>query len=213
MIFSKANFGTFSTSLAIQACGAGTGILTARLLGPVARGELATVILWPTVLSNLGLMGCNWVLAREIAKDPQRESDWAATGITVGMATALLYFLAGYFLLPVLLPSDRSYLVPVARLCLLLIPLDITNQVLLAIEHGRMRWRRYNLLRLSFFLFYLVLIGCIGVTRRYQVRWFVAAFLASQLLAVLLRISIQRKSLATGELHLDGCRHLLRAGV
>jgi O-antigen/teichoic acid export membrane protein len=213
VIFSKANFGTFSTSLAIQACGAGTGILTARLLGPVARGELATVILWPTVLSNLGLMGCNWVLAREIAKDPQRESDWAATGITVGMATALLYFLAGYFLLPLLLPSDRGYLLPVARLCLLLIPLDIINQVLLAIEHGRMRWRRYNLLRLSFFLFYLVLIGCIGVTRRYQVRWFVAAFLASQLLAVLLRISIQRKSLAAGELHLDGCRHLLRAGV
>jgi hypothetical protein len=65
VIFSKANFGTFSTSLAIQACGAGTGILTARLLGPVARGELATVILWPVILSNLGLMGCNWALARE----------------------------------------------------------------------------------------------------------------------------------------------------
>ena len=57
MIFSKANFGTFSTSLVIQACGAGTGILTARLLGPVARGELATVILWPVILSNLGIDG------------------------------------------------------------------------------------------------------------------------------------------------------------
>lgn len=213
MIFSKANFGTFSTSLAIQACGASTGILTARLLGPAARGELATVILWPTVLSNLGLMGCNWVLAREVAKDPQRESDWAATGFTVGLATALLYLLAGYFLLPLLLPSDRSYLLPVGRLCLLLIPLDIANQVLLAVEHGRMRWRRYNLLRLSFFLFYLVLICGLGVTRRNQVRWFVAAFLASQLLAVLLRLSIQRKSLTAGELDFGRCRHLLRAGM
>ena len=159
MIFSKANFGTFSTSLVIQACGAGTGILTARLLGPVARGELATVILWPVILSNLGLMGCNWVLAREVAKDPERECDWAAVGVAVGLATAVLYLLAGYFLIPLLLPSDRSYLLPVARLCLLLIPLDIFNQVLLAVEHGRMRWRRYNLLRLSFFLFYLTLIG------------------------------------------------------
>jgi O-antigen/teichoic acid export membrane protein len=213
MIFSKANFGTFSASLIIQACGAVTGILTARLLGPVARGELATVILWPMVFSNLGLMGCNWVLAREVAKDPERECDWAATGVAVGLATAALYLLAGYFLLPLLLPSDRRFLLPIARLCLLLIPLDIFNQVLLAIEHGRMRWSRYNLLRLSFFLFYLSLIGFIGVTRRAQIRWFVAAFLASQLLAVLLRIWIQRKSLAAGKLRFECCRHLLRAGV
>jgi O-antigen/teichoic acid export membrane protein len=213
VIFSKANFGTFSTSLVIQACGAVTGILTARLLGPVARGELTTVILWPTVMSNLGLMGCNWVLAREVAKDPGRESDWAAVGVAVGLTTALLYLLAGYFLIPLLLRSDRVYLLPVARLCLLLIPLDIFNQVLLAVEHGRMRWRRYNLLRLSFFLFYLTLIGFIGVTHRNQVRWFVSAFLASHLLAVLVRLWIQRESLAAGNLRFDGCRHLLRAGV
>jgi O-antigen/teichoic acid export membrane protein len=213
VIFSKANFETFSTSLAVQACGAGTGIMTARLLRPVARGELATVILWPVVLSNLGLMGCNWVLAREVAKDPERECDWVAVGVAVGLVTAVAYLVAGYFLIPLLLPSDRSYLLPVARLCLLLIPLDIFNQVLLAVEHGRMRWRRYNLLRLSFFLFYLTLIGFIGVTRRAQVRWFVWAFLASHLLAVLLRLWIQRKSLAAGQLRFDGCRHLLRAGV
>ena len=213
MIFSKANFGTFSTSLVIQACGVVTGILTARLLGPVARGELATVILWPTVLSNLGLMGCNWVLAREVAKHPNRESDWAAVGVAVGLSTALLYLLAGYFLVPLLLPLDRGYLLPVARFCLLLIPLDIFNQVMLAVEHGRMRWRRYNLLRLSFFLFYLSLVGIIGVTRRNEVRWFVSAFLVSHLLAVLLRIWVQRKSLAAGNLRFDECRHLLRAGV
>ena len=155
-------------------------------------------------------MGCNWVLAREVAKDPERECDWAAVGVTVGLVTAVFYFLAGYFLMPMLLPVDRSNLLPVARLCLLLIPLDISNQVLLAVEHGRMRWRRYNLLRLSFFIFYLTLIGLIGVTHRNQVRWFVSAFLASELLAVLLRLWIQRKSLAAGKLRFDQCRHLLR---
>jgi O-antigen/teichoic acid export membrane protein len=213
VIFSRANFGTFSTSLVIQACGAGTGILTARLLGPVARGEIATVILWPVILSNLGLMGCNWVLAREVAKEPERECDWAAIGVSVGLVTAVLYLLAGYFLIPLLLPSDRGYLLPLARLCLLLIPLDILNQVLLAVEHGRMRWRRYNLLRLSFFIFYLLLIGFLGVTHRNQVRWFVSAFLASQLFAVFLRLWIQKKSLAAGKFRFDACRHLLQAGA
>jgi O-antigen/teichoic acid export membrane protein len=158
-------------------------------------------------------MGCNWVLAREVAKDPERECDWAAIGVTVGLATAVLYLLAGYFLIPLLLPSDRGYLLPVARLCLLLIPLDILNQVLLAVEQGRMRWRRYNLLRLSFFIFYLLLIGFIGLARRNQVSWFVFAYLASQLLAVLLRLWIQRKSLAAGKLRFNAGRHLLRAGA
>jgi O-antigen/teichoic acid export membrane protein len=76
-----------------------------------------------------------------------------------------------------------------------------------------MRWRRYNLLRLSFFLFYLSVVGFIAVTRRAQVSWFVLAFLASHLLAVLLRLWIQRKSLAAGNLRFDRCRHLLRAGA
>ena len=213
MLFSKANLGTFSTSLAIQASGAATGILTARLLGPVARGELATVILWPVMLSNLGLMGCNWVLAREVAKDPEQERDWVAVGLTVGLATSLVYFSIGYFLIPLLLPADRGYLLPVARLCLLLIPLDILNQVLLAVDHGRMRWRRYNFLRLSFTIFYLALIGFIGVTHRNQVIWFVLAFLASQLLAALLRLWIQRNSFLRGHLRWNRCRHLLRAGA
>ena len=207
MLFSKANFGTFSTSLAIQASGAATGILTARLLGPVARGELATVILWPVILSNMGLMGCNWVLAREVAKDPGRERDWTAAGVAVGLVTALVFFVAGYVAIPWLLPPDRGYLLPLARVCLSLIPLDICNQTLLAVEHGRMRWRRYNLLRLSLVLFYLGLILLVGVGHKSQVRWFVAAFLGSQVLAVVLRLWIHRTALASGSPRMRECRH------
>lgn len=213
MIFSRANFGTLSTSLAIQACGVFTGIMTARLLGPVVRGELATVVLWPTVLSNLGLMGCNWALAREVAKDPTRESDWAAAGVAVGLGTALIYFLAGYFLMPWMLSRDKAYLLPVARLCLLLVPLDIFNQVLLSVEHGRMRWQRYNLLRLSFFLFYLTLILLIGIAHRADLRLFVLALLASHLLTGLVRLWFQRWAFTAGRLQAGECRHLLRAGI
>jgi O-antigen/teichoic acid export membrane protein len=213
MIFSKANCGTFSTSLVIQACGAATGILTARLLGPSARGELATVILWPTILSNLGLMGCNWVVAREVAKNQESESDWIAAGIKVGLLTACLFITVGYFLLPIILPADRQYLVPFARICLLLLPLDILNQTVLAVEQGRMRWRRYNFLRLSFFVFYVILIALIGVTKMIQIRWFVAAFLASQLFSLLVRLWVHRKSLVAGKSQVRQCSYLVRYGM
>src|ERR1700741_3748955 len=121
--------------------------------------------------------------------------------------------MAGYLLMPWMLSRDKAFLLPLARLCLLLIPLDIFNQVLLSIEHGRMRWRRYNLWRLSFFAFYAGLISLIGITHKGGVRMFVSAFLAGHLLTVLLRFWIQRRTLVAGRFHFGKCRHLLKAGI
>jgi O-antigen/teichoic acid export membrane protein len=213
MIFSRANIGTFVACVAIQGSGVVTGIVTARTLGPVARGELATAMLWPIVLSNLGLLGCNWALAREVATDREGEADWACGASAVSLGSALACSMLGFFLIPHLLPASKSSLVPLARLCLLLIPLDILNQVLLAIEHGRMRWRRYNFIRASYYLFYLILVCSIWALHKIQVVWFIAAFLASHLLTVLLLLWIQRKSFATGKLTIARCRRLLRAGL
>lgn len=213
MLFSRANLATFSTSLVIQACGGVTGILTARLLGPQARGELATVILWPTIFSNLGLMGCSWALSRAVALEPDQERNWMSAGVAVGVVFAVIYSSAAYFLIPLLIPPKRFYLVAVVRLCLLLIPLDVLNQILLAAEQGRMRWRRYNLLRLSFFVFYLVLIGVIAFTRSARIVCFVWAFLASHFLALLIRLWIHRKSLCAETVALERCRRLVRGGT
>lgn len=83
----------------------------------------------------------------------------------------------------------------------------------LALEHGRMRWRRYNLLRLSFFGVYLALICFVGAAHRARVIWFVAAFLASQLFALLVRLWILRRSLLGGNLRIAPCRQLLAEGA
>src|SRR5260370_34396427 len=172
MIFSRANIATFYTSMAIQLCGVITGVLTARVLGPTARGELATVMLWPMILSNLGLMGCNWALAREVAADPRKESDWIRAAVAVGFAAACLYFVIGFWLIPYLLPLDRRYLGSLVRVCLLSIPLGIFNQTLLAIEHARMRWRRSNSVRAPFFAFYLVLCRLVPLKKKHKVKLF-----------------------------------------
>src|SRR6266853_1588981 len=213
MIFSRANIGTFSTSLAIQFCGVITGILTARLLGPTARGELATAMLWPMILSNFGLMGCNWALAREVAANPRNESDWICAAVVVGFAAACLCLAIGYWSIPYLLPSDRRYLGSLARVCLLSIPLGIFNQTLLAIEHGRMRWRRYNAVRASFFVFYVILICLIAVYGKAHVQWFVWAYLMSHALTAIVRLVIQRESFASGKVHAYECFRLLRRGL
>ena len=213
MIFSRANIATFSTSLAIQFCGLITGILTARLLGPTARGELATVMLWPMILSNLGMLGCNWALAREVAANPLNEADWICAGITVGFAAACVCLVAGYWLIPYLLPLDRRYLGSLVRVCLLSIPLGILNQTLLAIEQGHMRWRRFNVVRASFFVFYVILIGLIAASKKPQLQWFVWAYLASHAFTVTLRLAIQREFFNSGKVRVGECIQLLQRGV
>ncbi len=213
MIFSRANLATFYTSVAIQFCGLITGVLTARVLGPTARGELATVMLWPMILSNLGLMGCNWALAREVAADPRKESDWIRAAVAVGFAAACLYFVIGFWLIPYLLPLDRRYLGSLVRVCLLSIPLGIFNQTLLAIEHGRMRWRRYNSVRASFFVFYVILICLIALNKKPKVQWFIWAYLTSHALTVILRFFLQGESFASGKFQFTECFRLLRRGL
>lgn len=212
-VFNQANSATLLTSLAIQGCGVVTGILTARILGPEARGELAAVMLWPVILSNLGLLGCNWAVAREVAVDPEGEPNLVRSSMMVGFWLALSAALAGYMLAPYLLPSDKSHLLALTRVCLILIPLDLFSQMLLAAEHGRMRWRRYNLLRASFFVCYMVMVIALWAGRISEVSWFVWAFLASHSLAVFTRVVVQWHLLAAGALHLRQCRRLLKLGL
>ena len=170
-------------------------------------------MLWPMILSNLGLLGCNWALAREVAFNPLNEADWVRAAITVGFAAACLSLALGYWLIPYLLPSDRRYLGSLARVCLLSIPLGIFNQTLLAVEHGRMRWRRFNFVRASFFVFYVILICLIALNKKPQVRWFVWVYLASHALTVVLRLVLQRESFASGKVRVTECLRLLRSGL
>jgi len=50
---------TLGAQIFILLLGACTGVMSARLLGPQGRGELAAAILWPSTLLTLGSMGLN----------------------------------------------------------------------------------------------------------------------------------------------------------
>ncbi|HKS96706.1 MAG TPA: hypothetical protein VJV74_11335, partial [Terriglobia bacterium] len=60
--------GTFATQAGILGLGAVTGILTARMLGPQGRGELAALTLWPMTLIFLCSMGLDSALVFHVGK-------------------------------------------------------------------------------------------------------------------------------------------------
>ncbi len=213
MTFRRLHLGTLATSLTIQICGVITGIVTARSLGPVARGEFVAILLWPTIMSNIGLVGCNWAVARAVAAEPQREAYWTRVSAVVALMLSAAVVACGYFLLPVLLPADKLYLLSLSRVCLLLVPLDVFSQMLLATEHGRMRWWRYNVIRMSFYVAYAPLILMLWAIHRANLTSFAIVFLGSHLLAVLLRLAVHWRAILHGGVRLADCWKLLRSGL
>ncbi len=194
---------TFLVNLSIQAVNIFTGVICARLLQPEGRGALATVVLWPTILAGVGILGTNWALAREAAASPEREADLARTAVVLGIVQATFFGVLGYFLVPHLLPSDKQHLTALARLFLLFLPLNFISLNLIALEQGRLRWRRYNLARLPFFIIYAILLLCFWLARVNQVIWFLAALLLSNLTTTTICLWLQWSNIYQGRIRLS----------
>jgi O-antigen/teichoic acid export membrane protein len=189
----RALAGTSVANLTIHGCNIMTGILTARLLHPVGRGELAAIILWPTILESLGLMGVDWALARKAAAKPE-EPNLERTALFLGLAMGLCTVLLGFILVPHLLPNDKRHFITLTQIYLLNIPLSYISANLLALDKGRMCWARFNWVRLTYTFPYLLIIVMFWVFGLSEVQWFVMALLMSTLLTTIVRVllSVQK---------------------
>jgi O-antigen/teichoic acid export membrane protein len=204
---------TFLTSLGIQVCNVATGVITARLLQPEGRGELAAIMLWPTILAGLGILGTNWALTRANASRPEKEADWARIAVFLGLGQAAVFMVVGYFLVPILLPADKQHLTALTRLFLFFLPLNFVALNLLALDHGRRRWGSYNLVRLSVVLPYIIFLLVFWLAGITQVFWFVVALLGSNLFAAALRLALQWQTFRRGRFNRQDALLILKAGL
>lgn len=203
---------TVLTNLAIHGSVIVTGIITARILLPMGRGELATIILWPTILGTIGLMGTNYAIARETACHPEEEADLACTVMVMAIPLAGFFMALGYFLLPLLLPGDKHHLIPLTCLYLLFIPINLLRENLIALDQGRLRWARYNLIRFSWYVPYFIMVIGIWIAHLALLWLFLLAMLISNLATVILRIFLQRQEIRRGRISLQKGLMLLRQG-
>ncbi|MGP8050744.1 MAG: lipopolysaccharide biosynthesis protein [Desulfobaccales bacterium] len=209
-INTKALAGTFIANLSIQACNILTGICAARILHPAGRGALAAIILWPTIMESLGSLGVDWVLARKAAArrgDPDLEWNAVVLGLVMGLFTVVL----GYFLVPHLLPKDKSYLITLTRIYLLYIPLNYIATNLLSLDKGRLLWSRFNWVRISYTLPYTMFIVFFWVSGVNQVKWFILALMLSTLFTTIIRVLLQWQKILRGRSHLKDALDTVRS--
>jgi O-antigen/teichoic acid export membrane protein len=156
--------GTVATGLAIQALLAVSGPFLARMLGPHQRGQLAALLLWPTVIAYVGSLGIPAAATYYVAQ--QRSSARA-----IGRHLLSFAVLQTIILLPVhavwlyLLVRDETTTVQVAAaITLVAIPAFLAQWYGLAILQGARRFREFNVVRLGSIATYAALILIFFVT-------------------------------------------------
>jgi O-antigen/teichoic acid export membrane protein len=93
--------GTATATALILGCGVVTGLVAARSLGPVGRGELAAVTVWASTLVFAGACGLSDAVAYFAAADRKSQGRVWTTGQLGAIGLGLVVAAAGWWLIPI----------------------------------------------------------------------------------------------------------------
>jgi O-antigen/teichoic acid export membrane protein len=173
------------------------GVLLARLLGPAGRGDLATVILWPTLFAGIGIFGVNMAIARFAGQDKGR-TGLVRTAIMAALLTGGVSALACGLALPALLPVDKHHLLPAAYVFTFFIPLNHLALNLQGIDHGAGNFVWLNVTRAVLYPVYFAGLVLAWLYADDKVLWAISALLVANGGVVLIRLFAKYRDLLSG---------------
>jgi O-antigen/teichoic acid export membrane protein len=140
--------GSFVATGVIQLVQAVIGVVLARILGPADRGELAAVILWPTLLTTIGSFGLAQAATYHAARAP-RLGVLVGSTLAVAVADSILLVAIGWAILPLVLGGHEDSVVRDAQLFLsAFVPLSLIAVSMMSILNGSHRFAWFQSLRL-----------------------------------------------------------------
>ena len=154
---------TFATTLTIFAIYMVQGVLVARILGVVGRGEFGTAMFFPRdVFLYAGLMGgieiVNSYAVTGALNVRSLKYSAAKVGLISGIFTAIV---AGSIAVTVMVLAGKSYLIPFCLLCCLFVPFEHMQLTISAVDRGTKNFWFYNVNRLIFALSFLILVAVV----------------------------------------------------
>jgi len=136
--------GALASSAGIAAFSLLGAVVIARTLGPVGKGELALLVLWPQLVSTLGNAGID-LGATYFSGDPARRRDVPATALRIAFVQSLVVVPVYLVLVPVLFRSSDLGLLPFA--VAVLIPIDLAALYAAHALNGRHDYGAFNIAR------------------------------------------------------------------
>ena len=102
---------------------AGTGVLTARTLLPVGRGELAAMILWPLFMASVTTLGVPSSLIYYLRHRPEERERLIANGFLMATVLGIIAAAVAVFVLPWWLRQYSASIIHAAEWFLLTVPI------------------------------------------------------------------------------------------
>ena len=139
---------SFGSAVVIQGINVLTGMALARSLGPHGRGELAAVLLWPTVLAAIGNLGVIEAITFHAARSTSTAGTLAGSGLAIAIAQSAACVAIGAAMLPLVLTHYGAGTVRASYLFLAFIPANLITLTLMAVLNGLQRFVEFHILRL-----------------------------------------------------------------
>lgn len=139
---------SFGASAGMQVLNVMTGVLLARTLGPHGRGELAAVLLWPSLLAAFGSLGLFDAITYQAARGTSPNGALLGTGLALACAESLVCVAIGIAIMPHVLSHYDASIVRVAYVFLAYIPLNLITLTLMSLLNGMQKYGQFHALRL-----------------------------------------------------------------
>lgn len=118
----RATLTTSAVNALVLCLNLGTGLLTARFLGPDGRGEYAAIVLWPQFLASLLTLGMPQAVPYNLVRRPAERAAITAAALLLSLCSGCVAALAGMVLIPTWIGHYPSSIVVIAQTVVCLAP-------------------------------------------------------------------------------------------
>lgn len=144
----SASLQTLSVNIAVLLVNVLTGILTARVLGPVGRGEQEALMLWPVFLARAFTLGLPSAFVFHLRRNPSAARELLSASFLAVPAAGLLAALVGVGFIPLWLNEYDADIIKLAQVLMLLTPVVLAEEFCVAALLARDSFRLFNTIRI-----------------------------------------------------------------
>ena len=156
---------TLLTRVFILAINMATGIITARVLAPLGRGEQAAMGLWPQFLAYAMTLGLPSALLYNLKRHPDKKSEMFSAALVLGTAMGLVATLTGIIFIPSWLNQYSTEVIQEAQWLMLTAPLALLTVTFTAALEADNNFATANQVRYLPPLLTLVTLGVLALTQ------------------------------------------------
>ncbi|NJN87612.1 MAG: hypothetical protein HC881_16500 [Leptolyngbyaceae cyanobacterium SL_7_1] len=155
---------TFIVKVLIIAINMGTGVITARFLGPAGRGELTAMLVWPQLLAFTLTLGLPKSIIYNFKKHPEEKPRLFSAALIMSAGLGVLASMIGVGLIPYVLTKYPPEVIRSAQWLMVMSPLTLLGLICSSSLEAESDFTAANQLRYFVPLSTLALLGGLILT-------------------------------------------------